>query len=217
MFVGHYGLALAAKRIAPRTSLGTLFLAAQLVDLVWPMFLLAGIERVRIVPHDNPFLRLQFEYYPWTHSLVTCLCWGLAAGVVYFLTRTDARSATIVGALVVSHWVLDFVTHVPDLAIYPGGPVVGLGLWRSFIGTVVVEALLFAVGGVMYARVTKPVDRTGRYAFLALVAFLAVIFFANAYSPPPPDVNAVAWGSLAAWVFPLFGWWVDRHRVSERA
>ena len=213
MFVGHYGLALATKRVAPRASLGTLFLAAQLVDLVWPMFLLAGIERVAIIPHDNPFLRLRFEWYPWTHSLVTCACWGLVAGRVYFLVRRDKRGAAVVGGLVVSHWVLDFVTHRPDLPIYPGGPLVGLELWRSFIGTMVVEALLFGVGGALYAGVTKAVDRTGRYAFLALIAFLAIIYFANAYSPPPPDVNAIAWASLAAWVFPLFGWWVDRHRA----
>ena len=217
MFVGHYGLALAAKRVAPRASLGTLFLAAQLVDLVWPMFLLAGIERVGIIPHDNPFLRLRFEWYPWTHSLVTCVCWGLVAGTVYFLVRRDKRGAAVIGALVVSHWLLDFVTHRPDLPVYPGGPLVGLELWRWFIGTMVVEALLFGVGVALYAGVTKAVDRTGRYAFLALVAFLAIIYFANAYSPPPPDVNAIAWASLAAWIFPLFGWWVDRHRAPVHA
>ena len=217
MFVGHYGLALAAKRVAPRTSLGTLFLAAQLADLVWPMLLLAGIERVRIVPNENPFLRLAFEWYPWTHSLVTDVGWGMVAGIVYFVARKDKRGTVVVGSLVVSHWVLDFVTHVPDLPIYPGGPVFGLGLWRSFIGTIIVEALLFGIGGALYVRVTRAADRTGRYAFLGLVAFLAVIFVANAYSPPPPDARSVAWASLAAWVFPLFGWWVDRHRTAEPA
>ena len=217
MFVGHYGLAFAAKRIAPRTSLGTLFLAAQLVDLVWPMFLIAGIERVRIVPNENPFLHLVFEWYPWTHSLVTDLCWGFAAGMVYFVARRDKRGAVVVGLLVVSHWVLDFVTHVPDLPIYPGGPVVGLGLWRSFVGTVVVEAIFFGAGGGIYGRVVRPADRTGRYAFLALVAILALLYFANAYFSPPPDERSIAWGALAAWVFPLFAWWVDRHHVAAHA
>ena|SRR5687767_9916267 len=213
MFVGHYGLAFAAKRVAPRASLGTLFLAAQFVDLVWPILLLSGVERVRIAPSDNPFLRLVFEWYPWTHSLVTGLVWAGLFGALYLLRRGDRRTALVVGALVLSHWVLDWITHVPDLPIYPGGPVTGLGLWRSFAATIAVEAVIFALGVASYAARTKPVDRTGRYGFWGLVAFLVVITFANAYSPPPPNVNAVAWGSLAGWLLPLLGWWVDRHRT----
>jgi hypothetical protein len=213
MFVGHYGLAFAAKRVAPRTSLGTLFLAAQLVDLIWPILLLMGVERVRIAQSDNPFLRLAFEWYPWTHSLVTGLLWGALFGTLYAFRRGDRRGAVVTGALVVSHWVLDLVTHVPDLPIYPGGPLAGFGLWRSFGGTMIVEALILAAGVVVYSGRTKPADRSGRYGFFALVAFLGLIYAANAVSPPPPDATAVAWASLAAWIFPVFGWWVDRHRT----
>ena len=127
MFIGHYGVALAAKQRAPRASLGILIIAAQLVDLVWPMLLLLGIERVRVVPSDNPFLRLSFDSYPWSHSLVTTVLWGLLAGGAYAAVRHDRPGGVIVGLLVVSHWVLDWVTHVPDLPVYPGGPRVGLG------------------------------------------------------------------------------------------
>lgn len=217
VFVGHYGLALAAKRVAPCASLGVLILGAQLVDLIWPALLLAGIERVGVVPSENPFLRLSFEWYPWTHSLVTGLLWGALAGVLYAVWSRDRRAGLVVGGLVVSHWIVDFITHVPDLPLYPGGPVAGLGLWRSVAGTMIVEAIMFAAGVAVYAGATRAIDRRGRYGFWGLVAFLAVLYFANVYGPPPPNVNAVAWGALAGWLIPAFGWWVDRHRTASHA
>jgi hypothetical protein len=213
VFIGHYGLALAAKRAAPRASLGTLIMAAQLVDLIWPVMMLVGVEHVRIVPNANPFLRLSFDSYPWTHSLLMGIVWALVLGGGYAAMRGDRASGVIVGLLVASHWVLDWITHVPDLPLYPGGARVGLGLWRSMIATMVVEAVIFVVGVAVYARVTRAVDRTGRWALWGFVALLAVLYLANAYGPPPPSVSAVAWGSLAAWLIPLFGWWIDRHRA----
>jgi len=213
MFLGHYGVAFAAKRAAPRVSLGVLFAAAQLADLIWPVLLLTGAERVRVTPSDNPFLRLSFEWYPWTHSLLMGLVWGALAGALYYAAvRRDRKGALIVGVLVVSHWVLDLIVHVPDLPLYPGGPRVGLGLWRSFAGTMIVEGLIFTAGLALYARATRPADRTGRYAFWALVALLVLLYFGS-LGPTPTDVNAIAWGALAGWLLPLFAWWVDRHRV----
>ena len=213
MFIGHFGLALAAKRVAPRASLGILIAAAQLVDLIWPVLLLLGIEQVRIVPSANPFLRLSFDSYPWTHSLAMGVIWAMLAGGAYIMARGDRTTGVIVGLLVVSHWVLDWISHVPDLPLYPGGVRVGLGLWRSMYGTMVVEALIFVVGVVVYAGVTRATDRTGRWSLVGFVALLAVLYFANAYGSPPPSVSAVAWVTLAAWLIPLFGWWVDRHRA----
>ena len=214
MFIGHYGLALAAKRAAPRVSLGTSIAAAQLVDLIWPVLLLVGLEHVSIVPNANPFLRLSFDSYPWTHSLLMGVVWAVIAGSGYAALRGDRRGGVIVGSLVVSHWVLDWLTHVPDLPLYPGGPRVGLGLWRSMSGTMVVEAVIFVVGLAMYARATRPTDRTGRWALVGFVAFLAVLYVANAYGPPPTSASAIAWGALGGWLVPLFGWWVDRHRAA---
>jgi len=214
MFIGHYGLALATKRAAPRVSLGTLIAAAQLADLIWPVLLLVGLERVSIVPNANPLLRLSFDSYPWTHSLLMAVVWGGLAGGGYAAIRGDRRGGVIVGLLVVSHWVLDWITHVPDLPLYPGGPRVGLGLWRSMYGTMVVEAVIFVVGLAVYTRVTRPSDRTGRWALWGFVALLAVLFVANVYGPPPASVSGLAWGALAGWLIPLFGWWVDRHRAA---
>lgn len=215
MFIGHYGLALAAKRAAPRVSLGILVAAAQLVDLIWPVLLLLGVEHVSVVPSANPFLRLSFDSYPWTHSLLMGVVWGVLAGGLYAVLRHERRGAVVVGLLVVSHWVLDLVVHTPDLPLYPVGPRMGFGMWRSVLATMVVEALLLAAGIAIYAWTTRAADRTGRWAFSGFVGFLVVLFVVNATSSPPPNVHALAWGALAGWLVPLFAWWVDRHRTAS--
>jgi hypothetical protein len=213
MFLGHYAAALAAKRAAPGPSLGWLIAAAQWPDLVWPILLLAGVERVRIDPGNTALTPLDFEHYPWTHSLLAVVLWGAALGFVYHARRRDRAGALAVGLLVVSHWVLDWVTHRPDLPIVPGGARYGLGLWNSVAATVVVELVLFAVALALYLRATRAVDRTGRWALWGLVAFLLLVSVANVFSPPPPSISAVAWGSLAGWLFPFWGAWIDRHRA----
>lgn len=117
MFIGHFAVAFAAKRATPRTSLGTTFVAAQLADLLWPIFLLLGWERVRVTSSANPFLILDFTHYPWSHSLLMGVVWGVALGALYFAVTRNGRGAVIVGLLVPSHWVLDLFVHVPDLPL----------------------------------------------------------------------------------------------------
>ena len=215
MFIGHFGIAFAAKRAAPRTSLGTTFVAAQLADLLWPVFLLFGWEQVRITPSSNPFLTLEFTNYPWSHSLLMELAWGVAFGALYFVTTRYGRVAVVVALLVPSHWALDLIVHRPDLPLYPGGAVrLGFGLWNSPIATVVVEGIVFIVGVTMYARGTQPSDRIGRWSFWGLVAFLILLYVVSSVSPPPTSVRALAWGALIGWPLTLWPWWVDRHRQS---
>lgn len=216
MFIGHYAAGFAAKRAAPRLSLGWALLAAQLVDLIWPIFLLFGIEHVRIAPGITAFTPLDFYDYPWTHSLVMCVAWGVALAIVVFLVTKEARNAVIAGVLVVSHWLLDAVAHRPDLPLVPGGETkIGLGLWSSITSTVVVELLLFGIGVAVYLHATRAVDRIGRWALVGLIVFLLVINVANVLSPPPPSVDAIAWAGLLLWLLPLWGWWIDRHRAVE--
>ena len=212
MFIGHFAVGLAAKRVSPRTSLGTLFLAAQLLDLVWPALVLLGIEEVRIEPGNTAFTPLAFVSYPWSHGLLTAAIWAVAFGLVYAVARGSARGGWVVGALVLSHWVLDFVTHRPDLPLAPGAAKVGLGLWGSVPATLAVEGALFAAGVAVYARATRPRDRTGRLAFLALVLFLAGVYAANVAGPPPPSVRAVGAAGLLMWLFVPWAAWIDRHR-----
>jgi membrane-bound metal-dependent hydrolase YbcI (DUF457 family) len=216
MFIGHHAAAFAAKRVAPRVSLGTLFAAALLVDLIWPVLLLLGLEHVRIAPGITAFTPLDFYDYPITHSLLAVLGWSVAAAVIYRLVRKSTPDALVVGAAVLSHWVLDFVTHRPDLPLWPGGPKVGLGLWQSVPATIVVEVALFVVTLVLYLRMTRARDRRGSIALWTLVGFLAVVYAANLVSPPPPDAKAIGWVGLAQWLFVPWGAWIDRHRDVHR-
>jgi membrane-bound metal-dependent hydrolase YbcI (DUF457 family) len=214
MFLGHFAIGFAAKRYAPRASLGTLFLAAQFIDLLWPLLVLAGIERVRIAPGITVVTPLDFEHYPWSHSLLMVLVWGVLFAAVYFLIRRDRRASLVLGLAVVSHWVLDWLTHRPDLPLAPGAERVGLGLWNSFAGTVIVELGLFALGVYLYARATRARDRIGSWALWSLVAFLAAIYAGNLFGAPPPDVMAIAWVGQAQWLLVAWGYWIDRHRVA---
>jgi hypothetical protein len=213
MFIGHFGAALAAKRAAPRVSLGWLFAASQLPDLVWPLLVLAGIERVRIAPGDTAFTPLAFEHYPWSHSLLAVFAWAALLGLLYVVTHQNTVGALTLGALVVSHWVLDWVTHRPDLPLYPGGTTrLGLGLWNSVAATLAVECALYLGALWLYARHTTARDRAGRIGFWALALLLLIIELANVFSSPPPSVNAVAMMSLAIWLLVLWAWWTDGHR-----
>lgn len=215
MFIGHHAAGFVSKRLAPQVSLGTLFFATMFLDLLWPVLLLLGLEHVRIDPGNTAFTPLDFYDYPISHSLLTVLGWSVLIGIVYGVVRKNWRGATIVGAAVLSHWVLDFVTHRPDLPLWPGGPLVGLGLWSSVPGTVIVESLFFLATLALYLRTTVARDRTGSIALWALVIFLVLIFLANLVSPPPPSVNAIAWTALLAWWFVPWAAWIDRHRQAR--
>lgn len=214
MFMGHYAVALAAKKAAPKTSLGTLFLSAQFVDLLWPGLLLAGLEHVRIDPGNTAMTPFDFFDYPISHSLISAFFWSAAFGLVYFLVRRYTMGAWITGLCVLSHWVLDFVTHRPDLPLGFGGDArVGLGLWNSVAGTLIVESLLFLTGIAIYVTSTKARDRIGTYGFWSLIVVLAGIYAGNVAGPPPPDVKIIGIVGNAAWIFVLWAYWVDRHRV----
>lgn len=216
MFIGHFAAGLAAKRVAPRASLGWLFAACQLPDLLWPLLVLAGTERFRIAPGDTAFTPIAFDHYPWSHSLFMGFIWGAAIGAAYVLWRRDTRGGVVIGALVVSHWILDWITHRPDMPLFPGWELkLGLGLWNNVAATIVVEALMYAAGVAMYLRATSARDRIGGIGFWVLVAVLALISAANVFSPPPPSVTAVALTALGMWLFVPVAAWIDRHRASN--
>jgi membrane-bound metal-dependent hydrolase YbcI (DUF457 family) len=218
MFIGHYALGLAAKKAAPRTSLGTLFIAPTLADLLWPIFLLLGWEHAHFVPGPNPFLTLWLDDIPYSHSLFMLIVWGALFGYLYWRRRGDRRAALVIGLLVVSHWLLDFITHRPDMPLYPGSPAVGLGLWNSPTATVIVEGVMLLAGVAIYTRVTRARDAIGRWGFWGLVALLAISYVVSMNVSAPPNQAALAVGALLfGWVFVIFGWWVDRHREAMPA
>ena len=214
MFIGHFGVGFAAKRVAPRVSLGTAFLAAQWLDLLWPTLLLIGVETVRIAPGATAVTPLVFDHYPISHSLLAVVCWGVAAGAVYAFGKHDVRGAVVVGMLVISHWLLDAIVHVPDLPLAPGSTtLVGLGLWGSRAATLAVEVPIFVIGVWLYATSTQANDKSGRWGLVGLVAFLALIHAGNVVGDPPPSVTAIAWVGQAQWLLVAWAYWVDAHRT----
>jgi len=212
MFIGHFAMGLAAKRWAPKIPLGTAFIAAQLPDVIWPFLLLAGVERVAVAPGDTVVTPLRFEYYPISHSLLMVVLWGVALGLSWRGRGHGRPGALVLASLAVSHWVLDFVSHRPDLPLAPGqATVAGLGLWNSLGATLAVEGSLFAAGIALYLTSPEARPGRGRLAFSLLAGTLAVIYLGNLFGPPPPGVTAVAVsGVVAAPALWAWGNWVDR-------
>lgn len=213
MFIGHFGAALAAKKLDDKPSLGTMFLASQFIDLLWPVLLLAGIEKVKIEPGNSAFTPLNFIYYPFSHSLLSAFIWALLFGAVYYFLRKDIKSSVVLAALVLSHWVLDFISHVPDLPLYPGSSLkLGLGLWNFVSLTVLVEGLIFIAGAYLYIASTRAENKKGSIGLWLLLLFLAVIYVMGIISPPPPSAEAIAYTGLLQWLFVAWGYFIDRNR-----
>jgi hypothetical protein len=215
MFIGHNAVAFAAKRAAPRISLGTLTAAATFLDLIWPIFVLLGIEHFEIRPGITAFSPFDFTDYPWSHSLVMSVVWSVAFGGIYFAITRYGRGAVIIGVAVFSHWILDFITHRPDMPLYPGGPKVGLGLWNSVGGTVIIESALYIAGVWIYLRSTRARDRLGDILAWVLIIFLAVAYVASMKPPASETPQTIAWGAQATWLIIALAWWTDRHREAR--
>jgi hypothetical protein len=206
MFIGHFAAGLAGRRLTPAVSLAVWFFAVQLLDVLWPFFILSGIEQVRIDPGNTAFTPLDFTDYPISHSLVGALVWGalLAGGWILLRGRSGAAGLLFLG--VTSHWVLDVISHRPDVPVLPHGPYLGLGLWNSIPLTLAVEISMFAAAIVFYARHRRP-----RASFWILMAVLFVLYLGAAFGPPPPSVSAIGWTSIAGFLIIMpWAWWADR-------
>jgi membrane-bound metal-dependent hydrolase YbcI (DUF457 family) len=214
MFVGHFAVALAAKRAAPKTSLGTLLFGAQFLDLLWPPLTLLGLERFHIEPGVTRVNPLAFDSYPISHSLLLSAVWAVLVGGIYFAWKRYRPGALVMGLAVFSHWVLDWFTHRPDLQLAPGvGTRVGLGLWNHPAAAVGIETVIFLLAVGSYMTQTRAKDAIGRWGLGAFVVVTSLIYVANLNSPPPPSWRVVAWTAMAIWLFVLWAAWVDRHRL----
>jgi hypothetical protein len=203
-------------------SLGTLFVAAQLLDLLWGIFVLLGWEHARIVPENTPFTRLEFWDYPISHGLVGALTWSIVAAACYYSwpTRDTTRhwqAAALVGLAVFSHYPLDVLVHLPDLPITGNDSAkLGLGLWNHPVATMVAELLVFVLGVTVYVALRSkryPV-RPGRLAVLVIV--LLGTYFASVYGPPPPNMTTVAVSDIGfILVVAALAAWADRRASPE--
>lgn len=215
MFVGHLAVALGAKAAAPRIPLATLVAAAFALDLLWPIFALAGVEHFHIDPGNTAFTPIAFDSYPWSHSLVMSIVWGVVLAIVTS-SRASMATQAIVAGTVVSHWILDFVSHRPDMPLWPGSGTFGLGLWNNVGLTFLVEGLFSTLAILAYRAACPERDAVGRWSFAGLVVFTGAIWISGPFSPPPPSVTAVAIVGLALWILPVWAAWIDRHRSPRR-
>ena len=213
MFLGHLALGYAAKRWLPHLSLAVLLAATQLADLIWPILVAAGVEHVRIVPGHTASTPLEFLSYPYSHSLVALLVWGALFAWLFARQAGHQRAFVVLLLLVASHWVLDLITHVPDLPVYPGSREFGLGLWNAVWATRLLELSMFATGVWIYATSTTPRDSIGRWAAWILVALLVVGFFSS--GTPPPSLRALWMSAMVLFVVVFsLAHWSDQHRRS---
>lgn len=212
MFLGHVALGLAAKRVTPRVSLAVLLLAAQFADTLWPVLVGLGVEHVRIDPGNTAFMPLDFVGYPYSHSLVLLSLWGVLFAWIYGRMARSDRAFLVIAALVVSHWLLDFITHSADMPLYPGSATFGLGLWNSIPATLAIELPMYGAGVWLYATATRARDRVGRRAFAGLIGFLVVAYVANLGGPPPSVLVPWIAAIVGTIVLTAWSWWVDRHR-----
>lgn len=217
MFIGHYALAFAARPFVKKPGMGSLLFAVSWSDLLWPFLLLAGLEQVRIAPGITARTPLDFVSYPWSHSLLMDIGWGVLLAYGLSRGRWSGRDKSVFTALVVSHWVLDWISHRPDMPLWPGGPKVGLGLWNSVAATTWVEGLMFVAGVALYLRHTKAPTWKGQASLWSFLLFAVGIYTLDTLGgPPPPSERFLAYFALTAWITPLWGWWMERTRTPRQ-
>jgi len=209
MFLGHFALAFGAKKADQNLSLGTSILAAQWLDLLWPVLLLTGTEKAAIAAPGS-VIPLVFIYYPISHSLLTVIGWSLLLAVFYGVLKRNERGAWVVGFLVLSHWMLDWLVHVPDLPLSPFSEMkAGLGFWNYKMAELGVELLMFAAGVYLYMQNRGPVSKGKNTITWALIIFLLLVHILNSFSQAPPSMDAVAMLGLTQWLLVAWGYWAD--------
>jgi hypothetical protein len=220
MFVGHYGVSLAAKRWAPSLSLGWLFLAVQMLDVLFASFVLVGVEKLAIVPGFTEYNAYDLQFMPYSHSLVGALVWSVVFGLVAraLIGRKGAIPAVAIGVCVFSHWVLDVPMHTPDMPLAGNDSTkIGLGLWRHRDLSLLAELVAFWAGALIWLRGTGGLGRR-RATTLVFLGVLTAVLLSTPFMPPPSGPNGFAVFALVAYVaLAGFAAWVDRRRATVPA
>jgi hypothetical protein len=187
MLIGHYAPAFVLARTRPAPPLWVLFLAVEAVDILWSVLVLAGVERVRVVPGFSASNALDLYYMPYSHSLAATIAWALLAALAWWLATRSRPAAVVIGVAVASHFVGDLIVHLPDLPLAAGdGPKLGLGLWRWRFLALAVEGGLFVAAGIFWWR-----ERGGMRGAI-LVGVMAVVLVVSFFVPTPPTPAAMA-------------------------
>lgn len=212
MFVGHYSASFAGKAAEKQIPLWLLFIAVQFMDVLWAIFVLLGIEKVRIVPGITATSPLDLYYMPYTHSLVGSLGWSIFAFLICQLVPSlrGRRTGLIVGLAVFSHWILDLIVHRPDLALYDSVYKMGFGLWNYRASEFILEIALLVGGVALYLKTAPHKSRIiGLVSLLVLVQVFGTFFSA----PPGSDRMQAVLALVFYFLFAAVAWWADRPGV----
>jgi hypothetical protein len=212
MFIGHFAAGFAAKKFAPKANLGVSFMACQLLDLIWPVLVLLGVEKVIVDFETTAVTPFDFIHYPYSHSLLMTVVYST---LMFFICTKIFKSKKVgltLALLVASHWVLDVISHRPDMPLAFGDIKVGLGLWHSKLATLFIESLLFAGGAYLYWKARPDLSERKKNMFFVLLGFLYTMYLINLFGPKPSiDTPAagIAVPALAMWLLVWWGWWID--------
>ncbi len=214
MFVGHYGVSFAIKSIQKPIPLWLLFIAVQFLDVLWAIFILTGVEKVRITPGITATNPLDLYYMPYTHSLVGALLWSGVAFIGYKVARRGSSlAALLVAAAVFSHWVLDLIVHRPDLPVYDNTYKLGFGLWNYPALAFALEASLLFVGIFLYLRASKAVSPTGKFGMPMFGILLLIVQGIVFFGAPPSSPSAAAITALLSYVLlAAVAYWLEQKR-----
>ena len=219
MFVGHYGPSLGIKALDKSIPLWLLFLAVQFIDILWSIFVLLGIEKVRIVPGftaTNPF---DLYFMPYTHALVASLLWAFLVLLGYRLVAGSGKwaAAALMGAAVFSHWILDLIVHTQDLPLFDEAHKMGLGLWNHPVPAFALEVAILFGGMYLYLRSTEATTLVGRYGMVIFGVLMLGIQSYVFFGPPPSSDKAAAVTALASYfIFAAVAFWLERKRSGSR-
>lgn len=214
MFVGHYGVSFAAKSSDKSIPLWLLFIAVQFVDVLWAVFILLGIEKVRISPGITASNPLDLYYMPYTHSLIAALLWSGVGFIGYKkIYKGSNYGAFLVAAAIFSHWILDLIVHRPDLSLYDDVYKMGLGLWNYPALAYALEAIVLFGGIFLYLRSSSAVSVIGKFGVpifgILLLGVQALVFF----GAPPTSPAAAALTALFSYVlFAGVAYWLETKR-----
>ncbi len=215
MFIGHWAPAFAAAAASKRApKLGTLFLAAQLVDWAFYVFVLVGIENFHVEPGFTVMKPFFFDDYPFTHSLVGSAAWAVGFGLIVGIAGRSIIAGVLAGLVVASHWVLDLISHGPDLTFAGGENRFGFGLWNYPTAAIIVELALTLGAFVYYVRRTRgPVMPP-----LILIAVMLGLQVLNWLGSDPESVTVplVLTALVAYAVVTLLAAWVGSTRWHKR-
>lgn len=219
MLVGHYAVGLLAKSVEPQTSLGTFVMAAMFADFAWCFFMMAGTEHVQFTSGMGAGNYFNATNIAMSHSLLMNAVWATLFATAYFLRRRHPRGAFIIFLAVLSHWLLDFISHRPDMLVMPGTHAYfGLGLWTSIPATLIVEGGFWMLAIIMYARVTRPRNGAWRYVFWSGIVLLTLVWYSNIAGPPPRNPTTAPLASLAFFSLSVaWAYWVNRLRPAQPA